>query len=120
MRPTFFVSMALLLAVTGGLAWRFPFLWLVFGVLVALTLLGVYDVTQNRRAVLRNFPVVGHFRYLFELIRPEINQYFIESNTDGTPFNRVLITFEVELTEGLPDTVSSPAASIQSDQETAS
>jgi len=38
--------------------------------------------------VLRNFPVVGHFRYLLEMIRPEINQYFIESNTDGTPFNR--------------------------------
>ncbi|MEO0481814.1 MAG: FMN-binding glutamate synthase family protein [Planctomycetota bacterium] len=56
--------------------------------LFPLFFLGVWDVTQKRKAVLRNFPVIGHFRYLFELIRPEIQQYFIESDTDGKPFNR--------------------------------
>lgn len=49
---------------------------------------GVYDYFQKKHSVRRNFPILGHFRYLFEAIRPEINQYFVESNTDGAPFNR--------------------------------
>lgn len=49
---------------------------------------GLRDYFQKRHSVRRNFPVIGHFRYLLEAIRPEINQYFIESNTDGKPFSR--------------------------------
>ena len=59
---------------------------IVIGPLMAL---GYWDLTQTRHAVLRNFPVIGHFRYLFEAIRPEINQYFVESDVDGRPFNRI-------------------------------
>lgn len=69
-----------------SLVWS-PFLW-TYAALVPLILLGVYDMTQTRHAVLRNFPVVGHMRYLFEMIRPEINQYFVESNHDGRPISR--------------------------------
>lgn len=54
----------------------------------ALSIVAYTDVSQPRHSIRRNFPIVGHFRYLFESIRPEINQYFIESNTDGQPFNR--------------------------------
>ncbi|HPF37243.1 MAG TPA: FMN-binding glutamate synthase family protein [Phycisphaerae bacterium] len=69
-----------------GYVWP-PMLWtLIF--LFPLFMLGVLDAIQTRHAVRRNFPIIGHFRYLFEAIRPEINQYFIESDTDGTPFNR--------------------------------
>lgn len=50
--------------------------------------LGFRDIHQKRHAIKANFPVFGHLRYLFESIRPEINQYFIESNTDGKPFSR--------------------------------
>ncbi|MFM6927803.1 MAG: FMN-binding glutamate synthase family protein [Bdellovibrio sp.] len=50
--------------------------------------LGLRDIRQTRHAIKSNFPVFGHFRYLLESIRPEINQYFIESNTDGKPFSR--------------------------------
>ncbi len=53
-----------------------------------LTLVGIVDLNQTRHAIRRNFPVLGHFRYLFEAIRPEINQYFVESDTDGTPYSR--------------------------------
>ncbi len=53
-----------------------------------MVLLGWFDISQNRHAILRNFPIIGHFRYLLEAIRPEINQYFIESSTDGTPLSR--------------------------------
>ena len=49
---------------------------------------GVADMVQTRQAVRRNFPVIGHGRYLLEQIRPEINQYFVETNTDGRPFSR--------------------------------
>lgn len=50
--------------------------------------LGFRDIRQTRHAIKANFPVFGHFRYLLESIRPEVNQYFIESNTDGRPFSR--------------------------------
>ena len=53
-----------------------------------LVLVGVYDVTQRQHTILRNFPIIGHGRYLFEVVRPEIQQYFIESNTDAFPIER--------------------------------
>ncbi|MFT7487134.1 MAG: glutamate synthase domain-containing protein 2, partial [Candidatus Paceibacteria bacterium] len=59
-------------------------------VLGPLLVVGFYDAVQTRRAVLRNFPVLGHGRYLLEKIRPEINQYFVESDTDGKPYDRNL------------------------------
>ncbi len=83
------ISVAIFVVV-GVLAFVWPWVLWSLVVLVPLFLLGIRDVVQTRRAVLRNFPVLGHFRYLLEMIRPEINQYFIESNTDGTPYNREL------------------------------
>ncbi|MBO8208408.1 FMN-binding glutamate synthase family protein [Acinetobacter nosocomialis] len=61
-------------------------LWVVTG---ALSLLGLYDVLQNRHSILRNYPIMGHFRFLFEDIRPEIRQYFIEADQDALPFSRM-------------------------------
>lgn len=56
---------------------------------VPITLLGIRDVYfQNRHTILSNYPVLGHFRYLLEEIRPEIQQYFIERYDDGKPFSR--------------------------------
>lgn len=53
-----------------------------------LTALGVYDMQQQQHAITRNYPVVGHLRFLFEEIRPEIRQYFLEADTDELPFSR--------------------------------
>jgi glutamate synthase domain-containing protein 2 len=53
-----------------------------------LALLGWHDVTQTRHAVLRNYPVIGHLRFLLEFIRPEMRQYFIESDNEAAPFSR--------------------------------
>lgn len=50
--------------------------------------LGIYDVLQTRHAVLRNFPLLGHLRYLLEDLGPELNQYFVEGDLNGRPFNR--------------------------------
>src|SRR5579863_1049636 len=54
----------------------------------ALTLLGVRDLTQKSHAVLRNYPISAHLRFLLEEIRPEMRQYFFESEKDGMPFSR--------------------------------
>ena len=58
---------------------------LVFG---GLTLLGLHDLQQPHHSILRNYPVLGHMRFLFEGIRPEIRQYLIESDQDEEPFSR--------------------------------
>lgn len=53
-----------------------------------LLLLTILNIRQKKHALLRNFPVVGYLRYFFESFRPEIRQYFFESDLDGKPFNR--------------------------------
>lgn len=55
---------------------------------LALCLLGVRDMTQQRHAILRNYPIWGHARFFLEFIRPEIRQYFIEDDTSEAPFSR--------------------------------
>lgn len=54
----------------------------------ALSLMGVYDLTQSGHSILRNYPIIGNFRFFFEGIRPEIRQYLIESDHDEEPFSR--------------------------------
>ena len=54
----------------------------------AVLLLGRHDLHQTRRALLRNYPVIGHLRFLAEWIRPEIRQYFLESDREAVPFSR--------------------------------
>lgn len=57
-------------------------------ILFPLVALGLWDFCQVKHTILRNFPVIGHVRFLFETIRPEIYQYFVENDTDGVPFGR--------------------------------
>ena len=54
----------------------------------ALVAVGVHDLLQTRRAVLRNYPVIGHVRFFFEYIRPELRQYLFESDGESVPFSR--------------------------------
>ncbi len=82
-----FLFATLFLAIAAVAPFWHPILWALVG-LIPLYALGVVDTLQREHAILRNFPILGHFRYLFELIRPEIQQYFIETNTDGAPLNR--------------------------------
>lgn len=78
-------------------------LWF-FIVVGPLFVLGVFDATQKRHTILRNFPVLGHFRYMFEVISPEIQQYFIERNTDGHPFPRNLRSIAYQRAKDVRDT----------------
>ena len=75
---------------------------LVFGLLIAFSNLfiplfalcavvgaiGIWDLLQSQHSLRRNYPIIAHIRFGLEKIRPEIRQYFLESDTDGTPFNR--------------------------------
>ena len=81
-----------------------PILWSLV-VLAPLYLLGLADSLQSRHAVKRNFPVIGHFRYLLEMIRPEINQYFIESDLDGRPFGRDQRSVAYQRSKSVTETV---------------
>ena len=87
-RHWFFILSAILFAAVALLYSIWPgALWLLV-VLVPICLLGVYDTLQSRHTLLRNFPVIGHARYWMEVLRPEIQQYFIESNIDAFPIER--------------------------------
>jgi glutamate synthase domain-containing protein 2 len=64
-------------------------LWVLL-ILVPLLLLGVWDLTQTQHSLLRNFPILGHFRYLIEAFGAPLRQYVVEQNKEGMPFNRDL------------------------------
>src|SRR6476660_3805924 len=78
----------LLLGVAALVADGSPWWWLAVAAGAALTLLGVYDLQQTRHAILRNYPVIGHMRFMLEYVRPEVRQYFIESDSEAAPFSR--------------------------------
>ena len=70
-----------------GLTVWIPLLWASLG-LGALVALGTWDLVQAHHSILRNYPLIGHLRWLFEGIRPEIRQYLIEDDTQAVPFSR--------------------------------
>ena len=67
--------------------------------------LGVYDLLQTKHAIRRNFPVAGRLRYLFEAIRPEMQQYFVESNNSGRPFSRQERSLVYQRAKNVTDTL---------------
>jgi glutamate synthase (ferredoxin) len=62
-------------------------MWILIAIAVLL-LVVIYDLVQRRHAILRNFPIIGHFRYLFEAIGPELRQYIVTGNNEERPFSR--------------------------------
>jgi len=74
------------LTLVGSAFWT-PMIWSLV-ITVPILALGFYDLHQTKHSILRNFPILGHFRFLLEAIRPEIQQYFVESDIDGRPYTR--------------------------------
>ncbi len=66
-----------------------PNWWWMMIIIGPLIILGYYDMVQARHAIMRNFPILGRGRYIMEELRPKMYQYFIESDTNGRPLNRV-------------------------------
>ena len=69
----------------------------------ALVVLGVYDLRQSKRSILRNYPIIGHIRFMLEYVRPEIRQYFIESDNEFAPFSRAQRSLVYQRAKGEPD-----------------
>ena len=92
LQPRFIVFTAVVLA-TATLTVMFFFspsiyIAIPLAICAALSIVGTVDLIQTRHAVLRNYPLTAHIRFILEEIRPEIRQYFLESEKDGTPFSR--------------------------------
>jgi glutamate synthase domain-containing protein 2 len=92
------VLAAVAAATLGGIG--FIVVAVIFG---AIALVGVYDLTQRRHSILRNYPILGHARFALESIRPELQQYFIERNYDGRPYDRDTRTSIYERAKGVKD-----------------
>ncbi|MCB9447009.1 MAG: FMN-binding glutamate synthase family protein [Flavobacteriales bacterium] len=79
------------------------FLW-AFVVVAPLVIIGYVDLLQKEHAIKRNFPVIGEMRYMLEKIRPEIMQYFVETDTEGRPINRIYRTMVYQRAKKVNDT----------------
>jgi glutamate synthase domain-containing protein 2 len=90
-----------LLSLFSIVAFKVGWLWgLVF---IGLSVLGFRDLRQSRHAILRNYPVIGHARFLLEYIRPEMRQYFLESDNEAAPFSRSQRSLVYARAKGEPD-----------------
>ncbi len=91
--------LAVVLAVlTGAVAWI-----VVAVVLAAIVAVGLHDLTQRGHSILRNYPLLGHMRFVLEKVRPELQQYFVERNFDGRPYDRDTRTSIYERAKGVKD-----------------
>ena len=81
-------GVTLLTAGFFALGFVYPHWWYSLIVFVPMLSLGIHDVLQRRHNILRNYPILGHLRFVLEDAGPELHQYFVESNTEGRPFNR--------------------------------
>jgi glutamate synthase domain-containing protein 2 len=87
-RYTAFAVCVLLLAISLIAAHTRPWAWAGVALFGALTAVGLHNQLQRRHAILRNYPVIGHIRWIAEAIRPEIRQYLVEADEEATPFSR--------------------------------
>ena len=76
---------------------------ILFGLIISL--IGIYDILQTKHSILRNFPILGHIRYILEFIRPEIQQYFIATDQNERPFDRQMRNLIYRRAKGLKSTL---------------
>ena len=103
-RTKVFWAMVVLTVVFIVLTFVHSIWWLIgVGIAGALTLVGVWDLTQKKHSLLRNYPIVGHARFLLEDAGPELHQYLVEDDTDGRPFNRDTRSLMYQRAKNVPD-----------------
>lgn len=104
-RTWFIVTTGLMSLILIGLSYLSPqFLW-GFAAVVPFAIIGVIDILQNRQALRRNYPVLANLRYFLESIRPEIRQYFVESDAEEIPFSRQMRSVVYQRAKGVLDTL---------------
>lgn len=92
--PVVFILLAI---VWPGILWSFI-------LITPLIIVGYSDLLQKKQTIKRNFPVIGHLRYLLEKVRPEIMQYFVETDTEGRPVNRIFRNIVYQRAKKVNDT----------------
>ena len=88
-REKFLITAVVIVLVVFGLAQYWDSAYWSFIIIGPLVLMGLYDYFQKKHAIRRNYPLLGRMRYVLESIRPEIMQYFVETDTEGRPLNRI-------------------------------
>ncbi|VAW81279.1 Ferredoxin-dependent glutamate synthase [hydrothermal vent metagenome] len=103
-RQLFFIASLSAVLATFVLAKFWAHAYSLFYFILPLVALGIYDMVQRKHTILRLYPVIGHLRFLFESIRPEIQQYFVESDTNGQPVSREFRALVYQRAKGQRDT----------------
>jgi len=105
MRRQFLLTSVATVAVVAAAAMYWPPVWWSMVVVGPVILLGLYDMLQREHTIIRNFPLFGRGRFIMESLRPKIYQYFVESDVDGTPINRVFRSLVYQRAKRELDTV---------------
>ena len=92
------LGLFLVLLMLHDARWFFVFFTPVF-------IIWIYDLVQKKHSLLRNFPVLGHMRYILEFLRPEVQQYFVANDEEERPFNREIRSIVYERAKNVRDTV---------------
>ncbi|MEM9174184.1 MAG: FMN-binding glutamate synthase family protein [Myxococcota bacterium] len=104
-RTIFVSTVAISIGGISALGYFWSAAWYGLILIAPIVTLGIVDMFQKKRAIRRNFPVIGHVRYIFEEIRPEIQQYFVERDNEGTPFDREERSIIYQRSKGALDTL---------------
>ncbi|MDI1355003.1 MAG: FMN-binding glutamate synthase family protein [bacterium] len=89
MKNKFIFAFIVVFVIIGVLGFFESYLWWCYAVALPLFVLGIMDMVQTKQTLKRNYPIIGRMRWWAEWMRPKVYQYFVESDTDGAPFNRL-------------------------------
>lgn len=90
MRKGFVITAILAILISSALSYFVTPWWLVaLGIVLFITAMGIHDMMQTKHSIMRTYPVLGRMRYWMEDLRPKMYQYFVESDIDGRPINRI-------------------------------
>ncbi len=89
MQKKFYIASALIIIACVLLGFYSLWFWALLLLVVPLVVIGINDLRQTKQTLRRNFPILGRLRYVAEWLRPKVYQYFVENDTEGTPFSRM-------------------------------
>lgn len=102
-RQGFFIAYILLILASGAISYALNTHWHWF-ISGPILLIASLDMFQTSHSIRRNFPIIGNLRYLLEMVRPEIMQYFVETDTEGRPLNRIIRSMVYQRAKNVNDT----------------
>jgi len=103
-REKFIVLSIVIIVLLVGTAQIWPNMMWWFVLFAPIIIIGFMDIVQKKHTIRRNYPVIGRLRYLLETIRPEIMQYFVETDTEGRPIPRIFRSLVYQRSKKVNDT----------------